>query len=126
MKKIIEFLEKNGLDYNSVTYGNPYYYNDGFIVPAIMVQFDYESIGRGGIPEMMKKQDAFLKFMKRKKNHCIGSSGKCGIYIPWYSIFKVEDFKRYQEHETRIHADQEKFWQEEHARRESKKLQAVM
>lgn len=126
MKKIIEFLEKNGIDYKPVTYGNPYYYNDGFMVPAIMVQFDYESIDCSSIPEMMKKQDAFLKSMERRKNHCIGISGRCGIYIPWYSIFKVEDFKRYQEHETRIQADQEKFWKKEHERRESKKLQAVM
>lgn len=126
MKKIIEFLEKSGLDYNSVTYGNPYYYNDGFTVPAIMIQFDYESIDCGSIPEMRKKENAFLKSMERRKNYCIGISGKCGICIPWYSIFRVEDFKRYQEHETRIHADQEKFWQEEHLRRERKELQAVV
>lgn len=126
MKKIIEYLEKNEIEYKSVTYGNPYYYNDGFTVPAIMIRFDYESINCSSIPEMRRKQDAFLESMKRRKNYCIGSSGKCGICIPWYTIFKMEDFKRYQEHEARIHADQEKFWKEEHARRESEKLQAVM
>jgi hypothetical protein len=44
----------------------------------------------------------------------------------WYTIFKTEDFRRYQEHEARIHADQEKFWKEEHEWREGEKLQAIM
>ena len=114
MKKIIEYLEKNGIEYKPVTCGNPYYYNDGFTVPAIRIRFDYESIDCSNIPEM------------RRKNYCIGSSGKCGICISWYTIFKTEDFRRYQEHEARIHADQEKFWKEEHEWREGEKLQAIM
>ena len=126
MKKIIEYLEKNGIEYRSVTCGNPYYYNDGFTVPAISIRFDYESIDCSSIPEMQKTERAFLKSMERRKNHCIGSSGKSGIYIPWYIIFKTEDFKRYQEHEARIRADVEKFWKEEHTRREREMLQAVM
>lgn len=126
MKKIIEYLEKNGIEYNLVTYGNPYYYNDGFTVSAISIRFDYESIDCSCIPEMQKKEKAFLKSMGRRKNYCIGFSGKSGIYIPWYIIFKTEDFKRYQEHETRIRADVEKFWKEEHERCKCEKLQAVM
>ena len=126
MKKIIEYLVKNGIEYNLVTCGDPYYYNDGFTVPAIRIRFDYESIDCICIPEMQRKQDAFTKSMRRRKNYCIGFSGKCGICIPWYTIFKTEDFKRYQEHEARIHADQEKFWKEEHERCEREKLQAIM
>lgn len=56
MKKIIEFLEKNGIEYKLVTCGNPYYYNDGFTVPAISIRFDYESIDCSCIPEMQKKE----------------------------------------------------------------------
>ena len=126
MKKIIEYLEKNGIEYKPVTCGNPYYYNDGFTVPAIRIRFDYESIDCSNIPDMRRKQNAFTKSMRRRKNYCIGSSGKCGICIPWYTIFKTEDFRRYQEHEARIHADQEKFWKEEHEWREGEKLQAIM
>ncbi len=42
MKKIIEFLKKNGIEYRTVSLGNPYYYNDGFTVQGITVRFDYE------------------------------------------------------------------------------------
>ena len=75
MKKIIEFLEKNGIEYKLVICGNPYYYNDGFTVPAISIRFDYESIDCSCIPEMQKKERVFLESMERRKNHCIGSSG---------------------------------------------------
>lgn len=126
MKKIIQYLEKNGIEYKPVTCGDRYYYNDGFTVPVIRIRFDYESIDCSSIPEMRRKQDAFIKSMRRRKNYCIGFSGKCGICIPWYTIFKTEDFRRYQEHEARIHADQEKFWKEEHERCEREKLQAIM
>lgn len=124
MKKIIAFLEENNIDYESVTYGNPYYYNDGFQVPAITVKFDYELAE--SIPELKKKEKLFQQFMKRKKTHCIGYSGRCGICIPWYSIFSVFDFRRQQEHESRIHADVEKFWKEEHARREALKFETAV
>lgn len=78
------------------------------------------------IPKLQEKEKLFTQFMKRKKKHCIGYSGKCGIYIPWYTIFSVSDFKRLQEHESRIHADVEKFWKEEHARRETLGFQAAV
>lgn len=126
MKRIIEYLEKNGIEYKPVTCGNPYYYNDGFTVPAISIRFDYESIDCSCIPEMQKKERAFLKSIERRKNHCIGSSGKSGIYIPWYMVLSTDDFKRLEEHEARIHADVEKFWKEEHERREREKLAIAM
>ena len=124
MKNIIEFLKKNGIDYKKVAYGKPYYYNDGFSVQAIQVTFDYELAD--DYQELKRKEQLFLQSMKRRKNHCIGYSGKCGICIPWYSVFNVFDFKMQQDHEARIQADVEKFWQEEHARRESEKLMAVI
>ena len=124
MKKIIEFLENTGIEYREVTCGNPYYYNDGFTVPAIMVNFDYElTEDRKALEE---KERLFKQYMKRRKTHCIAYSGICGIYIPWYTVMGVFDHKRLEEHEARIHADTEKFWQEEHARREAEKLAAVM
>lgn len=124
MKNMIEFLKKNGINYEEKTYGNPYYYNDGFTVPAIMVKFDYEFTD--DITELQKKEKLFLQTLNRKKNYCIGYSGTCGICIPWYSVFNVFDFKRQKEHEARIHADAEKFWQEEHERRERENLKAVI
>lgn len=124
MKRIIEFLEQNGIEYESVTCGNPYYYNDGFTVQGITIKFDYDLAE--SIPELQKKEKLFTQFMKRKKKHCIGYSGKCGICIPWYTIFSVLDFKKLQEHESRIHADMEKFWEEEHARRERMKLEVAV
>lgn len=53
-------------------------------------------------------------------------SGVCGIYIPHYTVMSVFDYHRHAEHEARIRADVEKFWQEEHARREAEKLAAAM
>lgn len=124
MKKIIDFLKQNGIDYELVNYGNPHYYNDGFTVQGLTIKFDYELAE--SIPELQKKEKLFTQFMKRRKKHCIGYSGKCGIYIPWYAVFDVSDFKRLQEHESRIQADVEKFWKEEHARHGSLGLQTAV
>lgn len=124
MKKIIEFLEQNGIEYNTVTLGNPYYYNDGFTVQGITVEFNYDLAE--SVSELQKKEILFQKYMKRKKTHCIGYSGKCGICTPWYRVLSVFDFRRLQEHEARIHEDVEKFWQEEHARREGMKLEMAV
>lgn len=107
MKNIIEFLKKNGIEYQEVTYGNPYYYNDEFSVPAIRVTFDYELAD--DYKELKRKEHIFLQSMNRRKNYCIGYFGKCGLCIPWYSIFNVFDFKKQQEHEERIQKDIEKF-----------------
>ena len=42
MKNIIEFLKKNGIEYQEVTYGNPYYYNDVFNVLDFKKQQEHE------------------------------------------------------------------------------------
>lgn len=118
MKKIIEFLEKHGIEYRRVNLGDPYYYKDGFTVQAIRVSFDYEIIDRKSIPQLQEKERRFNQYIKRRKNYCIGYSGKSGIYIPWYTVLNIDDFERLEEHERRIQADVEKFWQEEHERRE--------
>lgn len=123
MKKIIEFLKENGIEYRTVSLGNPYYYNDGFTVQGIIVRFDYEIAKE--MQELHKKEDTFLKSMKRKKKHCIGYSGRCGIYIPWYTVHATSDFERLEEHEARIDADVQKFWKEEHERRECQKSAAM-
>jgi hypothetical protein len=123
MKKIIEFLKENGIEYRTVSLGNPYYYNDGFTVQGITVRFDYELAK--DMQELHKKEDTFLKSMKRKKKHCIGYSGRCGIYIPWYTVLATSDFEKLKEHEARIDADVEKFWKEEHERRECQKSAAM-
>lgn len=46
MKKIIEFLKENGIEYKIVSLGNPYYYNDGFTVQGITIR-DVVSIFHG-------------------------------------------------------------------------------
>ena len=100
MKKIIEFLKENGIEYRTVSLGNPYYYNDGFTVQGITVRFDYELAK--DMQEFQKKEEAFLKSMKRRKKHCIGYSGRCGIYIPWYTVLATSDFEKLKEHEARL------------------------
>lgn len=115
MKNIIKFLEENNIDYECVKYGNPYYYNDGFSVQAVSVKFDYDF--SENITELKQKEDTFLKYMKRKKRFCIGYSGKCGLFIPWYAVFDTDDFEKLKEHEKRIQTDVEKFWKGEHEKR---------
>ena len=124
MKKIIDFLEQSGIEYSREMYGNPYYYNDGFTVPALIVTFDYELTDNR--KEMERKESLFKQYMNRQKAHCLPYSGVCGIYIPHYAVMSVFDYRRHAEHEARIRADVEKFWQEEHARREVEKLAAVI
>ena len=63
MKNIIEFLKKNGIEYQEVTYGNPYYYNDEFSVPAIRVTFDYELAD--DYKELKRKEHIFLQYIGR-------------------------------------------------------------
>ncbi len=124
MKKIIEFLESNGIEYRRETYGNPYYYNDGFRVPALVVRFDYELTDSADA--MKEKERIFRQYMNRRKAYCIAYSGVCGVYIPHYTVMSVFDYNRHAEHEARIRADVEKFWQEKHARRESEKMAAAI
>lgn len=102
MKKLVEFLKKNNIEYEYVNYGNPYYYNDGFRVQAISITFDYD------LTDDIKEK-SFLNYMKRKRKCCIGYTGRCGLCIQWYSVFDVSDFKRHQEHENRIKSDTENF-----------------
>ena len=66
MKNIIEFLKKNGIEYQEVTYGNPYYYNDEFSVPAIRVTFDYELAD--DYKELKRKEHIFLQSMKQQEH----------------------------------------------------------
>lgn len=123
MKNIIEYLDKNNIEYEFVSYGNPYYYNDGFTVQAVQVSFDYDLANN--IKELKQKENGFLKYMKRKKKCCIGYEGRCGICIRWYSIFDVNDLRKYQEHENKIRKDVEKFWKEEHTRRMNEEMKKV-
>lgn len=62
MKKIVEFLKKNGIEYSINKYGNPRYFNDDFSVDGIQVAFYFDEIGN--TPE---KEKLLLNFMKRKK-----------------------------------------------------------
>lgn len=124
MQKIIDFLEENAIDYRQVNYGNSDYYNDGFIVPAVMVSFNYEMTN--DLDGLQKKKRIFLQYMSRRKNHCIAYMGKSGIYIPWYSVMGLLDYRRLLEHESRIHTDVEKFWIKEHAKQEAERIAATM
>ena len=48
MKKIIAWLEENGIEYSVNKYGNPQYFNDGFSVDGIHIAFYFE-IGRAHV-----------------------------------------------------------------------------
>lgn len=52
MKKIIEFLEANGIEYRRETYGNPYYYNDDLSIDREII--DLVSLN-SKLCDMMKK-----------------------------------------------------------------------
>ena len=124
MKKIIDFLENNDIEYRQETYGNPYYYNDGFRVPALVVWFDYELTE--DTAALKEKERLFKQYMNRRKAYCIAYSDVCGIYIPYYTIMSVFDYHRHVEHEAQIRSDVEKFWQAEHTRREAERLTAII
>lgn len=127
MNRIIELLEAAGVEYRREAYGNPYYYNDGFQVPALVVRFDYDLTASGEEYRALEgKERDFVQYIKRRKGYCVAYSGRCGIRCPWYAVMSVFDHMRQHEHEARICADVEKFWQEEHARREAAKLGAVI
>ena len=41
VKKIIVWLEENGIEYSANKYGNQYYFNDGFSVDGIQIFIYY-------------------------------------------------------------------------------------
>lgn len=110
MKKIIEFLEKNGIEYNVNKYGNPHYFNDGFSVDGIQITFHFDGIGNA--PENKK---LLLDFMKRKKAYICRESRFGAGHT--YRIMTVFDEARLERHEKSVTDATEKFWEEEHKRR---------
>lgn len=63
MKNLVEFLEKNHIEYEYVNYGNPYYYNDGFRVQAISITFDYDLAD--DIKELEKKKKMLYRIYRK-------------------------------------------------------------
>lgn len=110
MKKIIEFLNENGIEYSANKYGNPYYFNDGFSVEGIQIAFYFDGIGN--TPE---KKKLLIDFMKRKKAYICRESRFGAGYT--YRIMTVFDETRLNQHEKAIADAVEKFWEEEHKRR---------
>ncbi len=110
MKKIIAWLEENGIEYSVDKFGNPYYFNDGFTVDGIQVSFYFDGIGNA-----WEKKEMLEKFMKRKKSYvCYDFRFGAGYT---YRIMTVSDYVKLIEHEKAIDDAVKKFWQEEHARR---------
>lgn len=117
MKKIIAWLEENEIEYSVNKYGNPYYFNDGFLVEEIQASFYFDGIGNA--PE---KEKLLLNFMKRKKSYvCEGSRFGAGYT---YKIMTMFDAARLEQHEKAVADSVEKFWEEEHARRMQKEKTA--
>lgn len=110
MKNIQKWLRENGLEYDQTTYGNPYYFNDGFRVPALTIGFYYDNKGNN-----WQKQADLKKYMKRKKAYiCKASRFGAGIY---YTIMTVFDERRLIEHENKVQTAVSAYWKAEHARR---------
>lgn len=103
MNNFIDFLEENNIEYEIVSYGNPNYYNDGFQVPAIRISFNYEL--SDNLIGLKKKEDTFLKEIKHNRSFCIGYSYIKDATIHWYSVFNVDDYKRWQDHQAKMQAD---------------------
>lgn len=77
MKKIIEFLEENGIEYSANKYGNPNYFNDGFAVDGIQIAFYFDGIGNA--PE--KKKNAVGLHETQKIIHMPGTPFWSWVYI---------------------------------------------
>ncbi|MCI8795358.1 MAG: hypothetical protein HFG89_00690 [Dorea sp.] len=110
MKKIIAWLEENGIEYSVNKYGNPQYFNDGFSVDGIHIAFYFDGIGNK--PENEK---LLTDYMKRKKSYSCQRSRFGAGYT--YRIMRVFDAARLEKHEKAVADAAEKFWKEEHARR---------
>ena len=113
MKKIIDFLSKNGMNFTEVKYGNPYYFNDGFSVDGVKITFDYYLD-----PEASRKMAHLEKFMKSRRAYNV-------VFTPYGSgyscrIMTVFDAARLEKHQNAITEATEKFWQNEHMRRMQK------
>lgn len=106
MNNFIDFLEENNIEYEIVSYGNPNYYNDGFTVQAVRISFNYEL--SDNLIGLKKKEDAFLNEIKHNRSYCIGYSYVKDTFINWYSVFNVDDHKRWQDHQAKMQADLEK------------------
>ncbi len=110
MKSIEKWLKENGFEFEVRQYGNPYYFNDGFSVPGISVAFYFDSIGND-----WQRQNELKRFMSRKKAY-ICEDARFGAGRT-YTIMTVFDATRLAQHEAKVKAETEAFWQTEHARR---------
>ncbi len=110
MKKIIEFLRENNIEYKAVKYGNPLYFNDGFSVDGLQIAFDFYFD-----EEVSRKMHDLEKFMKNKRAYDMTSYSYGAGYA--YRIMTVFDARRLADHEKAIKEASENFWQAEHARR---------
>ena len=110
MKKIIEFLEENNIEYRAERFGNPDYFGDGFSVSGLVVSFDF--FIDDDAPGKMAR---FERFMKLKRSYVLKGFQYGAGYT--YRIFKAFDARRLEEHEKAVSEAVEAFWQAEHARR---------
>ena len=117
MKKIIKFLEENGIEYNVNKYGNPHYFNDGFSVDGIQIAFYFDGIGNS--PE---KKKLLVYYMRRKKSYVCQERRFGAGYT--YRIMTVFDAARLEQHEKAVADAVEKFWEEEHSMRIRKEKSA--
>ncbi len=102
MKKIIAWLEENGMEYSVNKYGNPHYFNDGFSVDGIQIAFYFDGIGNK--PESEK---LLLNYMKRKRSY-VCQHIRFGVGRS-YRIMNVFDAVRLEEHEKAVSNAVEKF-----------------
>lgn len=117
MKKIIAWLEENGIEYSLDKFGNPYYFNDGFSVDGIQIAFYFDGIGNA-----LEKEKPLADFMKRKKAYICKESRFGAGHT--YRIMTVFDAARLEQHEKAVADAVEKFWEEEHTRRIQKEKSA--
>lgn len=110
LQAVTTFLMEQGIEFKVTNYGNPYYFQDGFCVPGIIVNFDFDHVFGNEFNCLLEKQNLFSRFIKKQKDLVIGFSGKCGIYEPYYCIFSRPDYEALMEHQNRIRTESEKFW----------------
>lgn len=114
MKKIIKWLEENGIEYSVNKYGNPYYFNDGFSVDGIQISLYYNDT------ECENKDKLLINYMKRKRKYSLTLYNIFGVGFT-YIIMTALDAEQLKQHEKAVHDAAEKFWKEEHERRMAQK-----
>lgn len=99
MKKVVDFLEKRGIEYEVTYFGNPYQFNYP-VVDGLMVFFDCNYV------DSWQDMVCFEKFMK-SVHTCVAFREDCGENRYQFNVLSKYDKRRLLVHKERV-IEQEK------------------